>query len=621
MHFNTDSDSSSRISLSKRKSIDLELLLEKAKQAELDKKVYEAAECYFEAGKLDLELLNPKGALISFEQAFINFEKEEDWENCLETNAEIVAIHRELESFDHAIRVQTTSLTIVKKLGDLEREYQLQFEVGMHFQALMDFEAALQQYKVCHALAQQLESPFKIKFAQYNMGNIYNWMNNYDLAEEYLLKGINSLDETDELRTRLYFYGSYGILLNKFGKFQEALVWFDRVLVGVEGNEGFESLKFNILKSKGILYFDWHKYTESISILQEAEQFGKEIKSPVIHSIVFEYLSKCYEILGEHEKSLQNLKKHIEVQKQVFNQSLNVREKNILLRYEMEEAQRDNELYRLKNIDLVLANKEIAEQKQEIETKNKNITESIEYARNIQEGILPDPQLFRTFAESFVFYKPKDIIGGDFYWMAQKGNVSVLAVADCTGHGVPGALMSMIGHNLLNQVVNEMGIIEPDKILHFLNQGIHRIFNQNKTGRRTYDGMDIALLTIDKAKEEVQFASAMRPAFYFQRGELHKLEPNKNPIGGIEADEAIFTAQTIPYKPGDSFYLFSDGFADQFGGPDGRKFMMRRFRELIVSIAHLPMKKQFEEIEQAFLVWQGFLEQVDDVLILGIRIS
>lgn len=599
----------------------MDLLLEKAKAAELDRKSHEAGLLYFEAGKLDLELLNPKGALISFEQAFLNFEKEEDWTNCLETNAEIVAIHRGQESFDQAIRVQTTSLTIVKKLGDLEQEYQLQFEVGQNFQALMDFEAALQQYKICHALAQQLESPSKIKFAQYNMGNIYNWMNNYDLAEEYLLKGIDSLDETDELRTRLFFYGSYGILLSKFGKFQEALVWFDRVLEGVKGNEGFENLKFNILKSKGILYFDWHKYEESILILQEAEQFGKKIKSPIVHAIVFEYLSKCYEILGEHEKSLQNLKKNIELQKQVFQQSLNVREKNILLRYEMEEAQRDNELYRLKNIDLVLANKEIAEQKQEIENKNKNITESIEYARNIQEGILPDPQLFRIFKESFVFYKPKDIIGGDFYWMTNKGDLAVLAVADCTGHGVPGALMSMIGHNLLNQGVNEMGITEPDKILYFLNQGIHRIFNQNKAGRRTYDGMDIAVLTIDKSKGEVHFSSAMRPAFYFQRGELMKLEPNKNPIGGIEADDAIFTEQTIPYQPGDCFYLFSDGFADQFGGPDGRKFMMRRFRELIASIAHLPMKQQFEEIEQAFLGWQGLIEQVDDVLILGIRIS
>jgi serine phosphatase RsbU (regulator of sigma subunit) len=205
--------------------------------------------------------------------------------------------------------------------------------------------------------------------------------------------------------------------------------------------------------------------------------------------------------------------------------------------------------------------------------------------------------------------------------MAQKGELAVLAVADCTGHGVPGALMSMIGHNLLNQGVNELGITEPDKILQFLNQGIHRIFNQNKKNRRTYDGMDIAILTIDKSKEEVQFSSAMRPAFHFQNGELQKLEPNKNPIGGIEADEAIFTAQTIPYQPGDSFYLFSDGFADQFGGPDGRKFMMRRFRELIASIAHLPMKQQFEEIEQAFLGWQGLIEQVDDVLILGIRIS
>ncbi|MBX7180828.1 MAG: SpoIIE family protein phosphatase [Bacteroidia bacterium] len=621
MRFDPNPNSNSSLSVEKRMSIDLELYLEKAKRAELDRHYYLAGEFYMQAGYIRKELGYANLAILDFEQASLNYKKEEDWRNYLKANDEQIFLYKEQELTDSAIRTQIASLSVVKRLKDLEQEFKIQFEIGQNFQVLMDFESALKQYQTSLTLAEQLHDKSKINLSVFNLGNIYNWLNKYELAEELLLKGINTLDLGDDLKTKLYFYGSYGILLSKLRKLEDAEYWFLKVLKEVEGKEDFDNLKFNILKSKGILYFNWKRYEDAISALKEAEEFGKNIRAYSIHSLVYEFLSKSYEELGDYKSSVIYFKKHFELHQRTTQQSINVREKNIMLRYEMEDAKKDTELFRLKNIDLALAYKEIETQKEEIEQKNKNITESIEYARNIQEGILPDLRQFQIFKESFVLYRPKDIIGGDFYWLANKGSLSILAVADCTGHGVPGALMSMIGHNLLNQAVNEKELVDPGEILYFLHEGIHRIFNQNRANRRTYDGMDISLITIDRATKNLFYAGAMRPMYYVRQGELNRLDPNKNPIGGIEGEEAVFSTQVLAYLADDTFYLFSDGYADQFGGPNGRKFMMKRFKETLLEVAQYPLTRQMELLEHELNDWKGFLEQVDDILIIGIKID
>ncbi|HLG03215.1 MAG TPA: two-component regulator propeller domain-containing protein, partial [Bacteroidia bacterium] len=264
----------------------------------------------------------------------------------------------------------------------------------------------------------------------------------------------------------------------------------------------------------------------------------------------------------------------------------------------------------------------VAERTQELAEKNADITASIEYAKRIQSAILPDHDvLYQHFRESFVLYKPKDIVSGDFYWFAEKNDKAIVVVADCTGHGVPGALMSMIGHNLLNQIVLEKGITEPDEILNRLNNGVRSALKQDHSDQDTTDGMDIAVCVHDRNKNEMLFAGALRPLILIRKGLMSKVDSDRFPIGGSQdSQHKKFTLHRFMVDPGDSIYLFSDGFADQFGGEKGKKFMLKRLLDQLISIQPLPMKEQLAVLDRTFESWREGFEQVDDVLLVGIKI-
>ena len=263
----------------------------------------------------------------------------------------------------------------------------------------------------------------------------------------------------------------------------------------------------------------------------------------------------------------------------------------------------------------------VEERTKELAQKNKDITSSIQYAKRIQEAILPpQKEIFARFKEAFIIYKPKDIVSGDFYWFAEKGGKSIIATVDCTGHGVPGAFMSMIGHNLLNQIVIEKGILTPAEILNELHHGVQSSLKQGEHNIDTNDGMDIALCAIDIEKNEVQFAGAYRPLFIINEQGFEKVEPNKFPIGGTQIEFKPFINHTKKVKKGDTIYIFSDGYADQFGGKDGKKFMVKRFQELLISSQKLSMQEQGEMLDTTIENWKGDFQQVDDILVIGIRL-
>lgn len=263
----------------------------------------------------------------------------------------------------------------------------------------------------------------------------------------------------------------------------------------------------------------------------------------------------------------------------------------------------------------------VAQRTEELAQKNRDIVDSINYARTIQEAILPERQyIFDHLQDAFILYLPKDIVSGDFYWFAKKDNKKIIAAVDCTGHGVPGAFMSMIGNNLLNQIVIENGITDPGKILEALNKGVQRALKQGSETQDTNDGMDVALCVIDSDTDELHFAGAYRPLYYVSTKELDKTSGDKYPIGGahVALDRPFFT-KTKKLKKGDSFYIFSDGYPDQFGGPKGKKFMGKRFTQLILDICELPMQEQRAKFEEALSDWASDYEQVDDILVIGVR--
>jgi serine phosphatase RsbU (regulator of sigma subunit)/FixJ family two-component response regulator len=273
--------------------------------------------------------------------------------------------------------------------------------------------------------------------------------------------------------------------------------------------------------------------------------------------------------------------------------------------------------------------KELQEEKEkveavkvELEQKNEDITASIRYARRIQFAILPHlEEMQRTFPDSFVLYKPKDIVSGDFYWFAEKGDKLLLAAVDCTGHGVPGAFMSVIGHSFLNETVDGEQITDPEKILFSLNQKVKSALKQDQATTETADGMDLALCSIDKKTLHLDFCGARRPLLQVRGGEFIEHKADKQSIGGrVDDNTEPYTGIRIDLQKGDIIYIFTDGVTDQFGGTDHKKYSARRFREFLEQIQAKPMKEQALLLDTEIETWRGNYDQTDDILVMGIRV-
>jgi serine phosphatase RsbU (regulator of sigma subunit) len=272
---------------------------------------------------------------------------------------------------------------------------------------------------------------------------------------------------------------------------------------------------------------------------------------------------------------------------------------------------------------------EVVKQKEEIELKTKEleilfkqVTDSIHYAKRIQEAILPPDNIVKQILPtSFVLYKPKDIVSGDFYWIDKKEDWSYFAAVDCTGHGVPGAFMSIVGYNLLKDILKNTDSINPSVIMDKMNDGVANTLHTNTTsGKQTKDGMDMTLCALNYNTLELQFSGAYNPLYIIRNNEIIQYKADKFPVGMFIGEKQLFTNHLIQLQKGDSIYIFSDGYADQFGGPRGKKFMAGNFRQLLLDVSKLPIERQKTTLNQTIEEWRGNLEQVDDMLIIGVQV-
>ncbi len=277
--------------------------------------------------------------------------------------------------------------------------------------------------------------------------------------------------------------------------------------------------------------------------------------------------------------------------------------------------------YRLKNKanKIILTQKaEIEEQHEILEEQHREITDSINYAKRIQDAILPPLKLVKGYMpDSFILYKPKDIVAGDFYWMEGINNLIIFAAADCTGHGVPGAMVSVVCHNAMNRAVKEFMLVKPNEILDKTREIVLETFE--KSDEDVNDGMDIALCSINTETKKMCFSGANNGLYLIRDGELTQVKPDKQPIGNYK-DAKPFTLHEFDLQKGDVIYTFSDGYPDQFGGPKGKKFMYKNFRNLLVDIHQKSMDDQHNLLLNAFEEWKGGIEQIDDVCVIGVRI-
>ena len=315
----------------------------------------------------------------------------------------------------------------------------------------------------------------------------------------------------------------------------------------------------------------------------------------------------------EHEKELskENLKQ------QMFIRNLVLTGSGILILFlvfvfiSLSKSKKTNKI-------IALQKTEVEEQKHLVDEKQKEIFDSISYAKRLQEAILPPKEFVNTHvANNFIYYQPKDIVAGDFYWAEKVGEKFFIAAADSTGHGVPGAMVSVVCSNALNRTIKEFKLTETGKILDKTRELVIETFE--KSASEVKDGMDISLLCIDSKNKNIYWSGANNPLWYIQDNELKEIKADKQPIGKSDYPKP-FTTHQIEYRENMTFYLFTDGLADQFGGPNGKKFKYKQFSDLLVKNNNLSQNQQAEIINKAFSDWKGDLEQVDDVCVIGIKL-
>ncbi|MEL6538536.1 MAG: SpoIIE family protein phosphatase, partial [Bacteroidota bacterium] len=354
-----------------------------------------------------------------------------------------------------------------------------------------------------------------------------------------------------------------------------------------------------------------YEQAEQYLFLARQKAIKLDAKSKLV-DIYFEQ-AQLYKRANEPALALKHYEEHMAQKNLVEGEQSVLRLKNLQAVFEIEKSQREAEIERLRNVEL----RTLVGQ---IEKQQEDMLASIRYARGIQDALLPPIHSIESkLPRGFVFYYPKDIVSGDFYWYAEVGNLELLAAVDCTGHGVPGAFMVVLSNTLLNEIVHRDQIIEPTRILEELDARLTHILQQRDAEHFSYDGLDIALVQRDPGAGRVKFAGAKRPLICLRKGEVYRIKGSRSSIGGWVGEEHLakeFEQVEWILQPEDRFFLFSDGFADQFGGPHGKKYGVKRFRELLRQLPHEPRRAK-EGLREVHLQWRGTEPQTDDLVVMG----
>lgn len=586
----------------------------------------------------------------------------------------IGSLHYYQGNYDKALKYYLISLEIDEELKEERGMASSYNNVGLIYWAQSNFDKAQDYFQMAVNIYAHLRDKKGLGGAYSNIGGVAYYKGKPDVAILYFQKSYEYYKDIN------FKTGCATALTNISEILTEQKKYADAMKYALESIEIHEQLGNKSEKTYGLLalakiYSYQKQYPQAIDKLKEVIELSKEINGQKQLSQAHLMTAQTYYEMGNYKQAYQSFEAYTTAKDSIFtkestaqiaemNTKYDTDKKNKeieLLKKESEIQQLNQEADRSKNamirnlliaicafvliltvvlynrnqvkqkanLELAEKNKSIEEQKEQIqfqhsqlEHKNKEITDSIKYAKNLQMAILPpDIQVKRLLPDSFVLYKPKDIVSGDFYWIEEWGSQILVAAADCTGHGVPGAFMSIVGNNLLQQAVFNYGLSKPFLILNNLNKNISRMLHQSAEVVTVKDGMDIALVSIDKATGLVEFSGAFNPLWIVRNNELIEIKGDKQPVGEFLGEELqSFTHNEFQTQKGDMLYVFTDGFSDQFGGPKGKKFKNKQFQQLLISIASKPMDVQKSILEKTMLDWQGNLEQIDDILVIGMRV-
>lgn len=528
-----------------------------------------------ESGMLDFQMGDKQGAAISYMNAG--------------------TIQYLLKDFDASRQNLRFAIDIFKEEGDKANEANCYLSLG----ALEIEDDNINDGKTHFFRAISLQEEMKdfdgVSRSYNNLAKSFRLQQKFKIALVYDLKSLEYSEKIDSPKARQFAYKGLASTYEGMGDYKSAVEHYR-------------------------LYMDWRdtvQAQENREVLIEMQERYNSIQT-----------SKENEILQQQNKieSLKNLENEAKLEKSniiiiasigglllllglafvLFNRNRIKQKANAQLSEAYTTIQRSHA--ELKNANLI------------IQEKNDDITASIEYASKIQEALLPTRENNELFEDSFFILKPKDIVSGDFLWYTKVGDSVIFAAADCTGHGVPGAFMSMIGNTFLHQIITEQKVHQPSLILDMLRLKVIDALNQEDGSDARKDGMDMSLCHLNLKTRELQFAGANNPLYYVTKGEILEIKGDKQPVGYMPERDYPFTNHTVQLDEGDALYIFSDGYADQFGGPKGKKFKYKRMRDLLHKNHALSMAEQKQIMLKAFNEWKGELEQIDDVCMIGVRI-
>lgn len=601
-----------------------------------------AVENYFKSLKIRVDIGDKKGIASSYGNIGIVLEKQGNYEN--------------------ALNYHLKALKIQEETGDEKLIPNSYNNIGGIYLGLGNYEKAKNYYQKCLKIYEDNENKTGIAISFNNLGIIYQKQGDSEKALESYLKSLKISKEIKHDPLKASALGNIGIIYTGQGNYVKAMNNFEaclKISKEMGDKQGIGLAYINM----GIIYSRQGNFSEAFEYLNKSLVLSKEIGSKKDSKEAYSALSGLYEKKGDYKQAYAYHKLYFDIKDKLLNEQSSKQIAEMNTKYDSEkkdkeliqkdaeinEQQAETEKQNLQrnvfiigfSLVLVLAffiyrgyrhkktanglleekNILIENQKQLVEEKNLKITDSINYAKRIQQAILPSEELIKSaFPESFVFFKPKAIVSGDFYWMhAIDNNQVLIAAADCTGHGVPGALMSMMGFNLLEQVVKEHLIYEPASILNELSTLIKESLRQTDEPEAIKDGMDIALCKINFQNYDLEYSGAHNPLYLIRNGVLTETEADRRSVG-IAANLGLFSNHKIKLEKGDCLYLFSDGYVDQSGGPEQKKFFYQPFKELLTENHVLDMKTQGDRLEQVISEWKGDKEQIDDMLVIGVRI-
>ena len=531
-----------------------------------------------------------------------------------------------------AIKALRTALVAYRKHGDNKLLYTPYLNIGDNYLRMGIYDSSRVYLDSAIFLSKKYNESTTVEgFVNYWIGEIYYEQKDYKKALEYFESSHKNRLEYNDVNDQVYTYLGIGKALVRLGETKKALPYLKSAIENAEkvhakkrvmmGHEALSELYYNTADYKSAIKH-LREYVslrdtifnddKAMAIMSARTQFDVETKDKEIE------LLNVKNAFAEKTKKLQEA----ELQKTQSRQQLLYLGLGFALLFIgglffiIRKRNQTNKLLKEQKTKIEESNTELSIQKNIVEEKNREITDSIQYAKRIQNAILPPDKLVKEYLEdSFILYKPKDIVAGDFYWMEHHQNQVLFAAADCTGHGVPGAMVSVICNNGLNRSVREYGLIDPGEILDKTREIVIQEFEKSED--EVQDGMDIALCSLEG--DTLKYAGANNPLWIVRKGEILETKANKQPIGKFDNPEP-YTTHTVQLEKGDSIYIFSDGYIDQFGGEKGKKLKASAFRELLLSVNDKPLSEQKIVIDKAFEEWRGDNEQVDDVCVIGVRV-